>query len=83
LAYFLRKRARVHEKVFDLIVSIDSALVTQELNSLRYILNILRNYEETSDVLKMNVLGYKENIKLPSNQRERRFSVSNEMVLGL
>jgi hypothetical protein len=83
LAYFLRKRAQVHEKVFDLIVSIDSALVTQELNSLRYILNILRNYEETSDVLKMNVLGYKENIKLPGNQRERRFSVSNEMVLGL
>lgn len=45
LGIVLRRRLHIHEKVFDLIVSVESSLVVNEINSLAYISNILKNYQ--------------------------------------
>lgn len=50
---------------------------------MEYILNILHNYQETNQVLKMNVLGYQDNVKLPSKIVSRNSSLSNEVIAGL
>jgi len=63
-------------------VSIDIDLVKRELHSLHYISNILLNYQETGDVLKMNVLEYEDNIKLPNKNRNSSV-IADEAVLGL
>jgi hypothetical protein len=54
----LRNRLSLHEKIFDLLVSIDPAEVEKEVKSLEYICNILRNFKESNDIMKMNVLDY-------------------------
>ena len=82
LCCVLRKRRELHLKIFDLIVSIDIDLVKKELHSLHYISNILLNYQETNDVLKMNILEYEDNIKMP-NKTKNSFVIADEAVLGL
>jgi len=82
LCCVLRKRRGLHLKIFDLIVSIDIDLVKRELHSLHYISNILLNYQETGDVLKINVLEYEDNIKLPNKNRNSSV-IADEAVLGL
>jgi len=82
LCCILRKRRELHLKIFDLIVSIDIDLVRKELHSLHYISNILLNYQETNDVLKMNVLEYEDNIKMPKKGRNSSI-IADEAVLGL
>lgn len=77
----LRRRLSLHEKVFDLLASIDAEQVASEIRSLDYICNILRNYKESNEIMKMNVLGYQENLIHPRGSR--RSSADNEMVIGL
>jgi hypothetical protein len=54
----LRRRLSLHEKVFDLLASIDGEQVASEINSLEHVANILRNSRESSEIMKMNVVGY-------------------------
>ena len=82
LCCVLRKRRELHLKIFDLMVSIDINLVKRELHSLHYISNILLNYQETNDVLKMNVLEYEDNIKMPRKNRNSSI-IADKAVLGL
>jgi hypothetical protein len=42
---FLRSRLPLHEKIFDLVVSIDVDLVIKEIQSLKYISNIVKKYQ--------------------------------------
>ena len=78
----LQKRLLMHEKVYDLLVSIDPVQVSAEIGSLEYIGNILRNYKDSNEVMKANVLGYQENLIQPK-QRRSLSSADNEMILGL
>lgn len=54
----LRKRFKTHERVFDLLSSIESEDVMREIQILLYISNILNNYDESKEKLKLNVLDY-------------------------
>jgi hypothetical protein len=47
------------------------------------VLNILKNYKESNDILKMNVLDYEENTIHPKAKGSRGSSLNNSMVLGL
>lgn len=58
MIFVLRNRFTAHEKVFDLLSSIDSAQVAREIESLLYIDNILSNYNESERTLKLNMLDY-------------------------
>ena len=55
----LGKRFALHEKVFDLMVSVDSEMVAKEIQSLNYIANILKNYEDSHAIMKDNFMGYR------------------------
>lgn len=44
MAYFLRSRLPMHEKIFDLFASIDSEMIIKEIKSLAYISNIIKHY---------------------------------------
>jgi len=55
----LRKRFALHEKVFDLLASVDSEMVAKEIQSLNYIANILKNYEDSHAIMKDNFMGYR------------------------
>jgi hypothetical protein len=74
---FLRTRLPLHEKIFDLLVSVDVDMVMKEIQSLNYITNILKNYQESSEILKNNVMDYQENIIYPKRNSARRASVNN------
>jgi len=54
----LHKRLNIHERVFDLLSSIDGMQVKREIESLLYISNILNNYDESREQLKTNVMEY-------------------------
>lgn len=58
MCIILRKRFKTHERVFDLLSSIESEDVSKEIQSLLYICNILSNYNESQEKLKLNVLDY-------------------------
>ena len=84
MSFFLRSRLPMHEKIFDLFASIDSEMIIKEIKSLAYISNIIKNYGESSEVLKSNVLDYQENAIYPKRANgSRRSSVNNEIVVGL
>lgn len=42
--FFLRSRLPIHEKIFDLFASIESTMVINEIKSLTYVNNIIKNY---------------------------------------
>jgi len=48
LIIVLRKRLPQHEKVFDLIASVEADLIIKEIKSLNYIINILKNYQDSN-----------------------------------
>jgi len=54
----LRKRFKTHERMFDLLSSVESEDVAREIQSLLYISNILNNYNESKDKLRLNLLDY-------------------------
>jgi len=49
----------LHEKVFDLLASVDSEMVAKEIQSLNYVANILKNYEDSHAIMKDNFMGYR------------------------
>lgn len=53
-------------------------MIIKEIKSLAYISNIIKNYGESSEVLKSNVLDYQENAIYPKRANgSRRSSVNN------
>lgn len=58
-------------------------MVIREIKSLAYISNIIKNYGESSEVLKINVLDYQENAIYPKRGGSRKSSVNNEIIVGL
>ena len=59
-------------------------MIIKEIKSLAYISNIIKNYGESSEVLKSNVLDYQENAIYPKRANgSRRSSLNNEMIVGL
>ena len=56
-------------------------MVKREIRSITYISNIVQNYAESSDILKINAIDYEENNIYA--KRDYKASVSNEMVIGL
>ena len=83
IALFLRKRFALHEKVFDLMASVDAEAVADEVKSLLYVSNIVNNYQESEQKLQNNVISYQENRIRPRNDTGQRGSVNNELVIGL
>lgn len=83
LHFVLRKRTEIHERVYDLLASVDSEEIVKEVRSLLYISNILGNYNESQSILKSNILDYQDNVIRPKKEGARRPSVDNELVLGL
>jgi len=55
----LHKRFTLHEKVFDLMTSIDSEMAAKEIQSLNYVSNILKNYDDSHIIMKDNFMGYR------------------------
>jgi len=83
LIIVLRKRLPQHEKVFDLIASVEADLIVKEIKSLNYIINILKNYQDSNEILKANIMGYQESQINPKRTSNRRGSADNEIIAGL
>lgn len=83
MSVVLRKRYETHERVYDLLASVDSEEVIKETKSLLYISNILHNYNESHQIIKGNVMDYQENVIKPKREDGRRRSAENELIIGL
>ena len=82
LFLILRKRFALHERVFDLLTSVDVDEIEKEIKTLIYTSNIVYNYLQYSGALKENMLHFEENAIIP-NGENTLIQGDNQMVLGI